>query len=550
MNENHTFDISELISTIKRHKFVISIFTSLGIALSGVYILIKKPVWAGQFQIVLQNKESNNRLKSFLNAESELSNLIGLENNDRSLETEVKILESDSVLKPVFDYVKEYKIKKGQKVQRLRYSSWVKDYLKVELEENTNVLNLEYKDIDKENVLPVINKISKEYQNYSGKDREKGIDQGLKYLEEQIITYRKKSLNSLRAAGKFAIEQDLTSFTGENVGDLEIMTPTRIEAIRVNAANRIRSIDRQLDQLERLSNDPDAVLFRGLTIPTLAKQGIYKNLDQIDLKLSLLEEKYQPNDIVISSLKEKRELLIEVLKRQTLGYLLAEKISNEAIVEASIRPEGVLVKYKELMRNALRDETTLERLEIQLQALALEKARNADPWELITTPTLLDLPVSPKKSRVLVFGLLSGTIFGIGASLIIDKKTDLIYSLDELKSILPTPFLDNIILSSNTNFEESMTLILNGKFKIDNNESIAFINIGEINNDKLEIFKKKITTFLKNKKILITKDLVKASDFDHQIILTELGSAKRSQIYTLKNQLKLQGKDTKGWILI
>ena len=104
-----------------------------------------------------------------------------------------------------------------------------------------------------------------------------------------------------------------------------------------------------------------------------------------------------PDQIILDSLTE----ALKYSKRPVILVGNGLKLSNDG--------KGIAILEEELRQAKA--------------SLALEKARNADPWELITTPTLLDLPVSPKKSRVLVFGLLSGTIFGIGASLIIDKKT-------------------------------------------------------------------------------------------------------------------------------
>jgi hypothetical protein len=49
----------------------------------------------------------------------------------------------------------------------------------------------------------------------------------------------------------------------------------------------------------------------------------------------------------------------------------------------------LVLRHRELVRQALRDERTLAELETQLQVLKLEQARAADPWELISTPTLL-----------------------------------------------------------------------------------------------------------------------------------------------------------------
>ena len=100
---------------------------------------------------------------------------------NNQLETEVEILESPSVLKPVFDFVKHKKQQQGIDTQDWRYADWRKN-LTIELVEGTTVLELAYRDSDKDLVLPVIKKISEAYQDYSNRDRERGIKQAIQYL--------------------------------------------------------------------------------------------------------------------------------------------------------------------------------------------------------------------------------------------------------------------------------------------------------------------------------------------------------------------------------
>ena len=42
-----------------------------------------------------------------------------------------------------------------------------------------------------------------------------------------------------------------------------------------------------------------------------------------------------------------------------MDYLNVSKLQNEAIMESAMRPKGVILKYKELIREAIRDENTL-----------------------------------------------------------------------------------------------------------------------------------------------------------------------------------------------
>ena len=63
-------------------------------------------------------------------------------------------------MKPVFDFVKQQKQLQGSDLQDWRYTDWLEN-LRIELVTGTSVLELAYKDTDKNLVLPVIQKISK-----------------------------------------------------------------------------------------------------------------------------------------------------------------------------------------------------------------------------------------------------------------------------------------------------------------------------------------------------------------------------------------------------
>ena len=141
-----------------------------------------------------------------------MAKLIGVSGGDNKLETEVEILGSASVLMPVFDYVKEHKSQQGIDTQNLRYSNWLSN-LTIELVRGTSVLELTYRDTDKDGTA-CYSKISEAYQEYSGRDRERGIKQAIEYIDQQIETYKGKSSKSFRTAQEYSIEQNLTAVKG------------------------------------------------------------------------------------------------------------------------------------------------------------------------------------------------------------------------------------------------------------------------------------------------------------------------------------------------
>ena len=56
---NDEIDLREVGRALGRHRRVIAGVTGAMVLLSGLYALIKKPVWEGQFQIVLEDKDSS-----------------------------------------------------------------------------------------------------------------------------------------------------------------------------------------------------------------------------------------------------------------------------------------------------------------------------------------------------------------------------------------------------------------------------------------------------------------------------------------------------------
>jgi succinoglycan biosynthesis transport protein ExoP len=96
-------DLRQLAAALQRHWRLIANVAGETLALSMLYALFAPRVWQGEFQIVLAAPDSGGCRRAAANPM--LTNLAGLGGGGSkdSLETEVKVLESPSVLKPVFD---------------------------------------------------------------------------------------------------------------------------------------------------------------------------------------------------------------------------------------------------------------------------------------------------------------------------------------------------------------------------------------------------------------------------------------------------------------
>ena len=152
-NQEQEVDFYKLFLTLQRRKKLVLIITLLGFMYGIFKSYTTKPVWQGEFQIVIgdsiQNKTQDLQA---LNLLSQLSP----GNSTTELKTQVKILESPSVLMPIFQFVRNYK-SDLESQRNMRYKDWADNNLNITLETGTSVLTIAYKDTNKKLINPVLN---------------------------------------------------------------------------------------------------------------------------------------------------------------------------------------------------------------------------------------------------------------------------------------------------------------------------------------------------------------------------------------------------------
>ena len=551
-------DLSKILNFLFRNKTLIASFTIILFIFSTIYSLSKKRFWEGQFRIVVRDNQSINP-SQLLGRNSKLLEALDVEGkSSTNLNTEVGILESPSVLMPVFEFFNAEKMKLNNNSEKHTFSSW-KNNLDIDRQKNTSILVISYRDNDKELINSVLDKIIGIYQEYSGKGKKRNLELAKKYLEEQINFYKSQGLISMRALQEYAIDQDLTVLNysinptsvasynleldnNDKIPDFVGQT-VNIELSRVKAANKIRNIDAKIKKIESLDKDTDAISYINLTISKLSNEGSIDDLSSVDLKLIELQSKYTDKFPEIIRLKEKRSLLIKMLKAKTISFLKAEKISAEAVLEATTRPKDVLLKYKELARKAQRDDFTLVQLENQKRMISLQQAKLEDPWELITKPTIGSSPVAPRRSLIVVFGTFIGLILGMCASVFKERKTGLIYDKDTLESIFNIKIIDDIDLNN-----PNSNLFIKELFRQKKNYSFKFIYSKYLSKTN----PKSLRNIFENKKYnsSIVNDVIDLKENEILILVTSLPQITLNEILKIKNQIEILEKKLFGIVII
>tara|TARA_Y100001968_G_scaffold333696_1_gene398452 strand:+ start:4122 stop:5666 length:1545 start_codon:yes stop_codon:yes gene_type:complete len=494
---NDEIDLSKIFITISRYKNFIAGISGASLILSIIYAYSIAPTWEGSFQIVLRNKGKENtsrlsRLEKFTG-----TSVGGQGNVD--LNTEVAILRSPSVLNPVYLFSKDSTSKKGIDTSDWTYQKWVDSTLNIALESETSILNIRYQDKDKSIIIPILNKISTTYQEYSGKDRELGLTKSINYVNSQIIKMKVESYKSIKELQEFSLKHNLGNFDGM----IAIGSGGEFENNESNTYdfNQTRASERFISHMSILE----------------------------DLEAELIEK---------SSLLTNDS---EYIKR------LKSKIN--ALKESLKRPREILLTYRELKRKAIRDDSILSTLENQIRSLNLEKARQNDPWQLISTPTVLDVQVAPVKKVIALTGLICGILLSTLLSFLYEFRRGKIKTINDFKRLLSWNLLKTFPLKSKKSWENSIKILFKRNLKIEPDERIAFFILSE-NDDKNIDFIDFSDLIRKNIKqeYIFSSNINKVLDYSKIILLASPGMISYNQLVLIKEELNVQENQILGWI--
>ena len=551
------FDFSSIISSIKRRKRSFSLIFISIFLLSGLYAVKKRPIWEGTFQIVLKQNEKIDSVSSLLSTRSPIS-LLRNQASQNKLNTEIIILQSPSVLKPIYDYVKSEYDLLGYDTSKLRFRKWKKNLL-VKLEKKSNVLNISYLDREKNLIIPVLNKISDKYQEYSGRDRLKSLENAKDYLNNQVLIYKDKASESSRALQEYSILHNIgildtgikSSIRRKNDKSISASTSNTgavmldLENKYIGAKNKVNLINEKIKKVENIDetaslNQKVATLNALIDIDQAME--ITKIIRELDAEIvrykSLFNNKYPKVNNLELTKKETYKQLKDIVR----GTLEAQKKEALALQNASKRPQEVIAKYKDLFRQYKLDLETLGNLELERKFNELSLAKKRDPWELISNPLLFDKPVSPNRPRIIFIGLFFGLVFGTLFVRFKDGNSEEIYDKKVLEKLLPYKILFDLSTFEDQNLEEIINFSIKQNFS---KENLTILTLGDFISDLSE----KALGFLKaNKNVLkITNDFKEVEEATKILILISFSKLTKKNILYINKLLNLK-KDSEIWI--
>jgi len=491
-------DIKPIINTLNRERKLligIPLLTSFFVA---IFSLFELPVWRGNFQIVISDSSSQNKTLNGLDIN--FSKLLGSKSGGLDIVTQEIILKSPSVLNPVYKYV----VDKKNYPEKYTYSDWINGSLGFEVETGSNVINISYKDNDKEFILEVLKKISLEYKKYSTRDIETGLSNQIKYLESQNKIMKEAVTKSINELNAFAIENRLGTIEGLFGINDEFSQDNQNRALLFNANNNANNNTNNIAS-NKINNKQDN---------RFAKQFLL--LEQYEAQYSDYSATLKPESELMLNLKVKIDNMRNLLRR----------------------PNEILIKFNELQRIAKRDQLILNNIDAELILLKLKQSKEQKPWDIISEPTIEKYRLSPKRKLLTLYGFFISFVSMAVILYFKEKNSKIIFEEKELLEKIKCNYIDTIFkgnqflndqLIGNLNKNNNIELILFSSLMNKNKELIS--------NDYKITYKK-------------IEDYFNPKNNKKYVVIIEKGKILESDITSLNKYSNVFPNQIQGWLLL
>ncbi len=514
-------NLNLVFNLISRNRYLIVFLTSISTIIAIIYSLRTTSIYKGRFQIIVKAENNNDSLISTKNI------LLSGGNSSSSNKTEEFILKSPSVLKPVYKFVKKNYQNRGESIDNLSYSKWSKNTLDIKFEKGTSVLNVEFKDKDKLLIIETLNLIKSRYQNYSKSTLEKNLKKSVNFLTKQEKILKKKSNISMKKFNEFSIKNGLGDIDGFVTLGNQYYSPMNTNINKYDSSSNYDS-----SRLNYIQNRKNSNFSNQENIQSNNAGQRFKNqfalLEKYEARYIDLSAKLKPESKVLTDLNSKIENLRNALKR----------------------PNEILLEYRELSTIAQRNANILNAIQDELVMTNIEMAKQKDPWQSISEPTLDDGRFSPKRKRIAIATFLLSFIGSTFVAFFKEKQSGYLFELEDIKKIINSPYLETIYLK-NLNLSKKLFLNTISK-KINLNTKgqeeiivIDLLNAKNNNQDIEDLFEENnIFKFSNIEKELIQENKSKV------IFLVHKGKSKTKDIFLINEYIKLLNNNNVGWFCI
>lgn len=477
-------DFGQLLGTIKRRFILITGITSVFTAGILVWSATRPPSYVSRFQILVEPVTAESEVVTSVTGGAKTNAAgegLGQTQASKAIldyATQIEVLLSRQLLEPIAQELS------GQFPQ-LRFENLTQSLRinRIASGKNaTKILEVVYQSSTPEETQQVVNKVSQAYLKYSLSERQTNLKRAVQFTDRQLPVITSQVKNLEERLQKFQ-ESNQVLDPSESITQLSQQlsgVETQLASTQLDLAKQRQlyaSVQQQI-QLQPNSAEAGSVLSEAPEYRALVTE-----LQTVDTQLEVARGNLSEEHPTVLALKEQKDRLQPLVDRaaqNALGEKLAASIQNEGaipfqtslrrslsqeLIQTSIQisvlevqssnllaAKGVLEQkllkmpflarqYDQIQRQLEISSNNLKSFLEKREELLINAARQEVPWELIEPPQEATSAILTSLPRDITLGVALGLLMGIGVAILLDKNSNVIHSLQQLREQSKLPVL-------------------------------------------------------------------------------------------------------------
>ncbi|QSJ15257.1 polysaccharide biosynthesis tyrosine autokinase [Nostoc sp. UHCC 0702] len=458
------WSLKEFLGVVRRRAIVIAGVSITMMATVVVTLILnpKQPEYEGNFQLLVE--PVNDDIKTV-----DVVKDANLSQSSLDYESQIQVLKSPELMGSI--------VKQLQAVYPDINYDFIINSLTITRLAETKIIQVSYRNHEPNQIKVVLDKIAKEYLDYSREKRQTKLRQGIKFVEKELpsaqnrVDRLQKELQMFRQNNNFADPDTQLTLVSSQVSSLTEQRQI-VDRDLAQARANLAILQGENGKLAILNNAP-------------LYQQLLAQVRQLDVQIATESTRFQDDNPTLQALKEKRQSLSPLLLQESkyvLDAKLAEVVNQVQLLEVQSRQLAKLEqevqlkrkqwpilarKYTELQRSLQIATESLNRFLSTRETLQIQISQTELGWQLLKAPTKPEYPVvSSDLSRNLILGIGASILLGVGVALLIEKLDNTYHNLDALKDKVKLPLLGNIPFEKQVHKDQESTSVHTLKEKI------------------------------------------------------------------------------------
>lgn len=452
--------LTELFRTVFKHKWIILFSTIVCFSAAAVYTFWMSPVYESVVRLQIDPSRSSN-----LGLDDMISDKLGTGDGNSRIQTEVKVIQSDTVAMRVIDSLGlakqpafAGKSAASMKVSdplamsaadRQRLLGQFQRSLKVQVLPNTQLVEVRFRNTDPKLATDVANSVVDKYMQRNLQTRYEGTVQVSNWLSKQMEDLQTKAAESQQKLAAFQKENNIL---GSDENDNIVVDRLKLLNQQLTEAEADRIVKEARYRLAATSN-PELIgaLDPNMQILRTQEADLKAQLAQFNSKFGSGYPKLRELQAQLSRLDtDIASEVTNVAKRMEEEYLSAAK--TEAALQGQFNDQKNqayklnehAVEYAVLKHDVESGRELYDTLQLKLRMAGVTAGLSSSYISVVDRAQVPATPVEPKSVIYLLLGAISGMVVGLLLAFVTESLDDTLSSSEELETCLAMPVLCSV----------------------------------------------------------------------------------------------------------